>query len=120
MGSLKRRIGAIAAAVTPPPPKRIVKLYEPEEDAPPAEHAKYLREVQKAKRTADLVVVVGAGGRVRPEVENGVKVYPSELEATLAIFSETPSKAGRASLLHDVMDELTGKVMAVSDLPAHW
>ncbi len=119
MRTLRRRVKAIEQAVFPPPEKVVRILIEPGAGADPGNLAAFKRDLARAKKTADLVLMVPATNRpLAAYEEDGCMVCASEAEAQIIALACQPSDEGRENRLADVLAGLSGNVVGVVALRA--
>ena len=90
---LRKRIKRIEAEVTAPAAARskVTILTEPDEDADPAETKRHEKDLAKARREHEKVIVVSARYKERTEAEDGLVYVPTEIQALMEKLSTAPS-----------------------------
>ena len=110
---LKRRIERIEEAILPRPGPKIIILVELTAEDSADDRASFNQSIDSAIGNGQRVVIVD--GRTNRDERAGVEYVDSEFEAQLIVLASQPSEAGRENALADVMGELTGQVIGVSD-----
>lgn len=112
---LKRRLEKIEAAVMPKPLVDVVILIDPGADASAEDRGAFEHGIESAIANRQRVVVV-LRKKTDAQIErNGVEYADTETEAQMIALAIQPSAQGRADKLADVLADLSGNVLGVSN-----
>lgn len=114
MDRLREKLEDLRPGLAP----RVTLLYEPRPDADKAQRLAYTQELAKALAEPDQVVLVVGVNRPHAEVVEGVRYFPSDFEAVMAMLAMQPSTQGKASRLGEMLDNLSGNVIGPTSLPS--
>lgn len=98
--------------IKPQQPRKVHLLAQPAPDAAPSVRRDHEKKLADAKAAGEQVIVlVPLKPNKKREVVDGVVYVGNEAEAMIEAVAVQPSQQGKANLLADVLDGLSGNVI---------